>query len=140
MSNNFEVIVRAVAIRDGKILLCRGKDKEYFYFPGGHLEWKEKAEEALKRELKEELGAESEIGKFIGMNENVYTDENKTEHHEINLVFEARIGDSAVRSLEDWLEFSWETVENFGNLPILPSQLKQIVGQWLRDALETKER
>lgn len=52
--------VSAVIIKDEKILLIHRvkPDKEYFVFLGGGIEEGESAEEALKREAKEELGIE----------------------------------------------------------------------------------
>lgn len=47
----------ALIVRDGKVLLIHRKKegKEYWVFPGGGIEDNETAEEALKREVKEEL-------------------------------------------------------------------------------------
>ena len=50
--------VAGVIIKDGKILLMRRvkNGEEYFVFPGGGVEEDESLEEALEREIKEELG------------------------------------------------------------------------------------
>ena len=42
-------------IRDGKILAARSKNKELFYIPGGKREQGESDEQALIREIKEEI-------------------------------------------------------------------------------------
>src|SRR3989344_804106 len=49
--------VAGVIIKDGKILLMRRvkNGEEYFVFPGGSVEEGENLEEALEREVKEEL-------------------------------------------------------------------------------------
>ena len=61
-------VVAALAERDGKLLIARRPDGRHmggkWEFPGGKLEKGELPEEALRRELKEELGVESEIGKI----------------------------------------------------------------------------
>lgn len=47
----------AILKKEGKILLTKrdiSPYKNYWCLPGGHIEWKEKAEEAIKREVKEE--------------------------------------------------------------------------------------
>ncbi len=54
LKKHFEVCVRGVIIRRGKILVCRHKEKKYYFFPGGHIDFGETAEAALLRELKEE--------------------------------------------------------------------------------------
>jgi 8-oxo-dGTP diphosphatase len=59
-------VVAGVLERDGKILICRRRaDQPHplkWEFPGGKLEAGESPEAALVRELREELGIESEAG------------------------------------------------------------------------------
>ena len=52
--------LRGIALREGKVLLLSNLRGDY-KFPGGGLEPSETAEEALKREVKEETGLEVEI-------------------------------------------------------------------------------
>lgn len=47
-----------VFIRDGKLLTVRSKGKELFYLPGGKRETGESDEQALIREIKEELSVD----------------------------------------------------------------------------------
>ena len=60
------VVVAALAEREGKLLIARRPDDRHmggkWEFPGGKLEKGELPEEALRRELMEELDARSEIG------------------------------------------------------------------------------
>ena len=62
-------VVAGVLERDGKILICRRRvDQPHplkWEFPGGKLEPGESPETALTRELREELGIESEAGREI---------------------------------------------------------------------------
>lgn len=46
-----------------------GKLKEYYVIPGGGVEENESLEEALKRELKEEMSIEVDIIEYLGFNE-----------------------------------------------------------------------
>lgn len=56
--------VVAVFIKENdKFLIAQKKDK--WEFPGGKIKKSEKKEEALKRELKEELGIEIEVKDFL---------------------------------------------------------------------------
>ncbi len=50
-----------VIIKDNKVLLIRDKDDSFWKFPGGTIQKKESHEEALHREVKEEIGVEVEI-------------------------------------------------------------------------------
>lgn len=47
-----------IFIRDGKVLFTRSKGKDVYYIPGGKREAGESDQEALMREIKEELGVE----------------------------------------------------------------------------------
>ncbi len=59
-------VAAALAARDGKLLIARRPEGRHmggrWEFPGGKLEKGELPEEALRRELKEELGVDAEIG------------------------------------------------------------------------------
>jgi 8-oxo-dGTP diphosphatase len=61
-------VVTALIRRQGKILVGRrpegGALPDVWEFPGGKIEAKESPEDALQRELKEELGIDAEIGKL----------------------------------------------------------------------------
>ncbi len=62
-------VVAAVIKRDRKILICQrsasGPHPLKWEFPGGKVEQDEREEQALRRELQEELAIEAEIGKEI---------------------------------------------------------------------------
>jgi len=44
--NEVEILVRAVIQIKGKILVCKKVGRDYYFFPGGHLEFGENAKEA----------------------------------------------------------------------------------------------
>ena len=58
-------VVAAIIVRDGKVFATQrgyGDYKDWWEFPGGKIEQGEAAEDALRREIREELRAEIEIG------------------------------------------------------------------------------
>ena len=65
---------RAIIINDGKVLvffrrrISDGKEWTYYSLPGGHLEGDETYEEAVIREVKEEMNIDVKIIDYIGMN------------------------------------------------------------------------
>ncbi len=69
-------VTAAVIERNGKILIARRRRGDSlagkWEFPGGKLEPGETPEECLKRELKEELGIETEVGAFFCSSRFVY--------------------------------------------------------------------
>jgi 8-oxo-dGTP diphosphatase len=61
-------VVAAVIERDGRVLICqrkRGRHALKWEFPGGKIEPGETPEEALARELREELAIEARIGEEL---------------------------------------------------------------------------
>ena len=86
----------ALITKGNKILANKGYDptkQEVFYrLPGGGIEFGEKAEDTLKRELKEENGIDIIVGKQLGVLENIFEFDGK-KGHEIAFVFEAKLPD-----------------------------------------------
>lgn len=122
-----ECIARGVIEEDGKFLLCRGKGKENWFFPGGHIEEGESAPEALVREIKEELGEDSEVKRFMGASENKFEFKGVVSH-EINLVFEVSlINKGACVSQEDHLEFGWLSHDELCDATVFPATLRDAV-------------
>ena len=122
-----EVITRAVIVRDRQILLCRAKDADWFFLPGGHVEFSEKLETALSREIGEELGLRAAIGPRIGVVENIYRKKN-VRYHEINFIFSVKIPkNSRIMSRENHIEFVWQEIESIKNVRLLPVSLRKII-------------
>lgn len=62
-------VVAAVVRRGGQVLICQrppeGSLANKWEFPGGKVDPGERPEEALRRELREELGVESRVGRLL---------------------------------------------------------------------------
>jgi ADP-ribose pyrophosphatase YjhB (NUDIX family) len=105
-----EIIVRGVCVKRGTILLCRSRGAANTYLPGGHIEFGESARNALRREIREELGVESRVGRLLGAVENRFLQKGRR-HCEVNLVFGVSIRalspDRAPASREKGVEFRW---------------------------------
>lgn len=71
-------VVAAVAVREGKVLVCRRPAGTHragrWEFPGGKVEAGESDGQALRRELMEELGVEAEISKLLDRHTHDYPD------------------------------------------------------------------
>ncbi|MCZ8155122.1 MAG: NUDIX hydrolase [Leptospira sp.] len=82
----------AALIQDskGKVLLVQQKKKAngYWLLPGGGIEFGESADEALRRELKEELDLEVTKSFFLLLNESIDPDKRR---HLIQLVFSVQV-------------------------------------------------
>jgi ADP-ribose pyrophosphatase YjhB (NUDIX family) len=100
-------IVRCV-LRRGEapveILVAREDDPErgtdIWFPPGGGMDFGETAEEALRRELREELGAEIESLRLLGVLEPRFEYAGE-QHHHLVMIYEGAFSDPAMYDRED---------------------------------------
>ena len=76
LTGRYRQVVAAVLRRDGRVLIARRRKGQRFEglweFPGGKIEAGETPEDALERELKEELGIVTRAGAFLCSNRHDY--------------------------------------------------------------------
>lgn len=65
----FSYRVAGLAVQDGKLLVQRAKGDEGFSVPGGHVAFGETTAETLRREFREELGLDVEVGELAAVGE-----------------------------------------------------------------------
>ncbi len=117
-----EIIARAAIRRNGYVLLARQRTKSWSFLPGGHVESGERVEDALIRELVEELGTSATIDGFVGAVEHGYAEDGII-HHEINLVFDVTGIDAESVSQEEHLEFHWLPLHQLADADVRPGVL-----------------
>jgi 8-oxo-dGTP diphosphatase len=122
-------VVAAVVINDGRLLVTRRKPAVSaagrWELPGGKVEIGEGDREALRRELREELGVEAEIGDRIGQVVQV-------EPGVLLIAYRTALGESEI-TLIDHDELRWVDGATLGTLDLLEAD-RQLVAP-LRDAL-----
>lgn len=135
--------IRVVALglmRNGeRVLVARGRDPvtgEVFHRPlGGGVEFGERAADALRREMREELGAEITEPRLIGVLENRFEYDGRP-GHEIVFVFDAEFADRGWYEREPvMMEEGWEAVQW---TPV--AEVIRLVPEGLLDLLHTKTR
>jgi len=105
-------VVAALIVRDSKILVCqRRRDDTHslqWEFPGGKIEAGETPQQALLRELREELGIDSTIGRELFRARHSYRESGP----ELQLIFfQAHVdGDAVLQNMVfegfEWTDFS----------------------------------
>lgn len=134
MNKELEVLARGVCIKEGKILVCQTKGDKNTYLPGGHVEFEETVKEALRREIDEELGVDSTVGRFLGAVEHTF-DQKGEVHCEINLLFELSCEaldiSRSPESQEEYIEFHWVVIEDLATFKLEPAVLIEKLPQWL---------
>ena len=112
--DNVGVACNAVIMENRKLLLVRRAKEPHnglWHFPGGHVEKNETAEEAVIREIREELGVEFRP-KFAFYHDSINPDLGS---HHIQLIFTGEISGEIKLNYEN-SEFKWFTPEEAAKL------------------------
>ena len=127
-------VVAALIQSDGKLLVCQRKRGTSFAmmweFPGGKVKPGETLEQALVRELKEELGAKATIGSEVYRTQHCYAELGEP----IELVFfQANVEPSSVRNLV-FEQILWCDPSSLPELNFLPAD-KELIEKLASGAL-----
>ena len=101
------------------------KDHNAFLLPGGRLEMLENSEEAILREIKEEVGLNLDY-KLVSIEENIVKD---TKFHMIEFVFYTEIDNfEMLTNLDDgWNKFEIAEIKDIDNYDIRPKSVKSLI-------------
>ena len=104
----FFVVMALIKNDEGKILMQKRIDPEPAWaygkweFPGGGVEWGESTEEALQREMQEEIGCNVEIGSLIPVIASVVRPDDKGgEFHALIAGYECHLSEGSVPKPSD---------------------------------------
>lgn len=128
----FNFRVGAVIIMNNKLLLVSNKNAPYYYSIGGRVKYNETCEEAVKREVREELGIELEIDRPLYFEEKFFDEKVTGEHfHEIGVYYLMKINDrlpepfcSSVTENGDKEYLEWIPIDELNKYTVFPSFLK----------------
>ena len=99
--------VAAVAVHRGHVLLHRSAQDDFWSLPGGRCELWELAQDALRREMREEMGIDVHVGRLLWVVENLFEQEGVA-HHELGLYFKVDLGPDFGYNCRDSFEGSEE--------------------------------
>ncbi|MBM7635824.1 NUDIX hydrolase [Streptococcus saliviloxodontae] len=126
----YGVRVSALMIRDGQIYLVKSP-KEGYYLLGGAILVNETTEEAIKREIKEEVGISIEVEKLAFIVENHFTLE-ETSYHQVEFHYLVQpLGEPRTEIIEggEARSCEWVPLDQLGSLDLNPSFLKKALHQ-----------
>lgn len=135
-SKHTELIARGLILDGSRVLLCQDVKHGYYYLPGGHIEFGERAVDALAREIMEEAGLKSRVGRLLLAIESTFVQKGK-DRHELSLMFHVEHitdpedpegadggGLPEVRSLEDQITFEWVELAALPETDLRPLGIK----------------
>lgn len=111
-------VVAAIIIRDGKLFATQrgyGEWKDWWEFPGGKIEPEESQEDALKREIREELATEIEVGTLLSTVEYDYPKFHLTMHCYLCTIISGEL------SLLEHEDARWLTTNELDSVKWLPA-------------------
>ena len=130
----FSLRVRAIVINDNKLLAMHDERSPYYYLVGGKVEIGETAEEAVLREVREELEIKAEIIRPVYFAQTFYTDDvDGKKYHEAVLYYLLDISKTGLLSRGEkfvihegkhTLTFEWLNIDGLEDKYIYPTFIK----------------
>ena len=131
----FNYRVCAVIIHENKVLVMKDNHANYYYLPGGRVQFNETAEKAVLRELKEEINIDAEIVRPLYFNQNFFHEETlKVDYHEIGVYFLVDVSKTDILSRgESFMgietakgqKFEWMSFDNVKKAYLYPRFIKE---------------
>ena len=87
-AGRFNYRVAAVLLDGERILAMHDERSPYWYLPGGRVRMGERAEDAVLREVREELGIEARILRPLWLSQSFFTEDvDRADYHELCIYF-----------------------------------------------------
>jgi len=113
---NPALAVDAIVIKNGRILLVKRRNDPYkgkMALPGGFVEYGERTEDAVLRELREETGMEGRVKKLVG----VFSDPMRDPRgHVVSIAYLIEPKSEEVQAGDDAAECEWVRIESARDL------------------------
>lgn len=125
MKFNFRVC--CIIENNGRFLLHRRKTDSFWNLLGGRVKFGELCEDAIKREIKEEIGCDCKIDQVVKVCENFFRFKDTT-FHEILVIFKVTLLDELKEGcIENKLVIEWFLKDELESILIKPEFTKEIL-------------
>ena len=134
-NGRFNYRVCAVIINDNKLLAMHDENSPYYYLPGGRVALHETAENAVLREIKEELKIDAEIIRPLWVNQGFFREDVTGERfHELCIYFLTDVSHTGLFDKGDKFrmyerhhvhDFEWLTFERLKKEYLYPVFIKE---------------
>lgn len=122
----------AIVIDEGFILLHKSNKDDFWSLPGGRVEFGEKTEDTVIRELKEEVNVEGKVLRQLWYVEEFYK-YNGENYHEIGTYYLVNVDDKIKEKYIEYkgqdgekiLTYKWFKIDEIKNIELYPKFLKE---------------
>lgn len=131
----FNYRVCAIIIHNNKLLAMHDENVPYYYLPGGRVTLHETAEDAVLREVKEELQVDAKIIRPLWVNQSFFNEDVSLEDfHEICMYYLLDIAETGLLDKGDQFEitegshrlkFEWLPFEQLNDKYLYPDFIKE---------------
>ncbi len=130
--NHIEVIARIILTHNNTLLLDYVADGDYYYMPGGHVEYGETLADCLHRELDEENGARIRVGRQLQTFENIFSDTHGR-HHEYLILHDGVLMShpDGLTDREEKITHRFVPFHELGGIRILPESMHRYLVKYL---------
>lgn len=123
----FNFRVSCIIENNGRFLLHKRKADSFWNFLGGRVKLGELCEDAIKREIREEIGCKCKIDQLVKVCENFYKFKDTT-FHEILVIFKVTLLDELKEEcVENKLVIGWFSKDDLDSILIKPEFTKEIL-------------
>ena len=126
----FGVRATALILQNGKLLAI--KDKGKYYTIGGAIQVNERTEDAVVREVKEELGVRAQAGQLAFVVENRF-EQDGVSYHNIEFHYLVDLLDDAPLTMQEdekMLPCEWIDLDELEDFQLVPAFLKTTLPDW----------
>jgi 8-oxo-dGTP pyrophosphatase MutT (NUDIX family) len=112
----------------GRVLLNRLERDDYWFLPGGRVATGESTDQAIRREVREELGIDCRIVRPVFLLENFFSLHGEP-FHELGVYYQLDAGGAVLPkdgdrvAMDDGLSFHWQAVTRLGAIDFRPAVL-----------------
>ena len=126
----FGVRATALILQNHKLLVT--KDKDQYYTIGGAIQVNERTEEAVVREVREELGVKAQAGQLAFVVENHF-EEDGVYYHNIEFHYLVDLLEDApliMQEDEKMQPCEWIDLDKLEDIQLVPAFLKTVLADW----------
>lgn len=126
----FGVRATALILQNRKILVTKGKDK--YYTIGGAIQVNERTEDAVVREVREELGVKAQVGQLAFVVENHF-EEDGVYYHNIEFHYLVDLLEDAPLTMQEdekTQPCEWIDLDKLEDIQLVPAFLKTALPNW----------